>query len=227
MPKKVKYPLALGKIGDLEPTPDEKLELNKIFQKERYRELGRVVLLLIKTGHSKDEICALCEIEDRLFKRIHIALQSSVFLADQIKFSLERLQKSTINDTDEALVGEIVDTKTGSFNEDLINTMEGKLAMLIEAITPGKIIGADLDKIGNTFAKIFDKYRTATGQSNINVLGVQALITTGSDDVKRLEKLAGQVDKIQRLLKATGYYSGKNKDDEPTKVITGPTQTGQ
>jgi hypothetical protein len=200
MPKKnepKKYALAWERIGNITPTPEEILEIKRITEKEKHRDLLKVFLMLRKRGEGKKIIMALCDLGDKAFDKINTLMDSSAFLSSQISLA----QKYFVKDT--AAVGEEVfegDPEPATM-DDAPALMEEKVLKMLNAITDAKIADASLDEIGNTIAKIFDKYRTATGQTNQNIgIGIAVVKDSKLLDDKKLKFLLDQVDRLERAL---------------------------
>jgi hypothetical protein len=220
-PKQVKYPLAWDRIGNIRPTPEEILEINRMTEKDKTRELLKVFLMLRKRGESRKIIMGLCAIGDRAYEQVNIMVAASEFLTSQISVANKYLVKDTAADggIDAALEGEFVVRTI----DDAPAIMEEKIIKLLDAMTDSKIADATLDEIANTIGKVIDKYRTMTGQSNFNMaIGISQGKESKALDDQKLKLLLEQADKLERALNALAAREDKAKAIGPAGTGTGP-----
>lgn len=220
-PKPVKFPLAWDRIGNIRPTPEEVIEINRMSEKDKDREMLKVFLMLRKRGESRKIIMGLCSLGDRAYDKMNIMVSASEFLTSQISIASKYLAKDTAEDggIDAALEGDIVLRTI----DDVPTIMEEKILKLLDAMTDSKIADASIDEIGNVIGKIIDKYRTMTGQSNFNMaIGISQGKESKALDDSKLKLLLEQADKLERALYALSTREDKTKAIGPASTDAGP-----
>jgi len=225
MPKLKKLPynfkLADVKLDGYDLTEEEKGEINVLGIDNARRKELKYIFLLLKKGYSENDICSILDMDYRTLRKIINKIKISKFLNKQLDMALSNLAEDLADSVGDVLEGDVVDDEDKDFNEKLREVLEEKMSILINSITVSKIYQADLDKVASSFAKLFDKYRTLTGQSNINIFGVQALVETKESDSKKLQKLMNDLSKIDKLLKEE---NASGDTEQIKKSITGITK---
>ena len=222
--KKVEYPLAVDVLGDLKATPDERIELNRLATKHRYRSLLEVVFMLRKNGFSKDKILALTETETRLLRRMFMILDCSEFLKGQIEFAVKKRAQETKDEVYDATGEQEIEESNEDVQARITQKLEDAILLLLDNITEDKVLDADLDEVAKTLSVAFDKWRTITGKSNFNVVGVNAVVSVeaAKNDQKQIDDLVKKIAKVGESIRALEEVK-PDENGSKTQETTGGT----
>lgn len=224
--KKVEYPLAVEALEGMEATSDERVELNRLATKHRYRSLLEVVFLLRKAGFSKDKILALTETESRLQRRMFMILDCSEFLKAQIEFAVKKRAQETNEEVYDATDEQEIEDSGEDKQAKITQKLEDAILLLLDNITEDKVLDADLDEIAKTLSVAFDKWRTITGKSNFNVVGVNAIVSVEAqkNDQKQIDDLVKKIAKVSESIKTLEEVKPDAKGTEIKTTVEEPTR---
>lgn len=213
-----RYELAEEKLEGMQLTTDEEQEIRRLLPTNKNYQKVRYIFLFLKKGWNVREISAVLNSTPLIIKKHIDRIRMSPLLSSRINIALEK--------TDE-----ITEIPKEEFDKFLISTIEKKLAIILRSITPEKIHLADLGELSRAFSVLFDKYRTATGKSNINILGISAVLDT-NNNINKIQELKKQIEGIDLLLKSNdlnkiegeinelGLQIENKPEIKPTKIIT-------
>ncbi len=198
---KKRFKIAEEKLAGLTLTREEENRIREITSNKTGYYRVKYIFLLRKKGMSKREICLILKLGYYAFEKWNGLIDTDNFLKSRIIQAIEEEKDITTY------------KEPREFNNYTVEQLQGKIRMVLNSITPEKIMLSDLPDLVRSFSLLFDKYRTASGQSNINILGINVLQSRDSD-LKRMEELKKQIQDISLLLNEKKFVTNREDLDE-------------